>query len=836
MIRMSLGKNSCIYSKAYRELHLGVLLRLFICFLLAGSAGMNLPAAGSDAPSAVATNLTHGFDVRAYKVEGASLPPADALANLLFQNTGTNVGVEVLVQAASDVLANLQSHGGSNMSIVIGEQEITNGLVKMHVIQGAVSQIVVSGKRYPISTNNLGIASNPVATNAPAATAPTPVTNATIASITNNLDAINAGPRANIAPGVRVTPEAMTLAQDTLEHRMAEMATLDRRTRMLPNSKTNFLATTNSQVFEIKGYDLIGNTLLPVDVTELVFEPFVGPKMTFDHVRQALSDLQIVYRDRGYVTVSVSLPPQKLTNGIVKIRVFEGLVTDIVVANNHYFSSNNVIRALPGLHTNMLLTSQVFQAELDRANANQDRQIYPEMQPGPEENTTLLRLKVKDRFPLHAKVELNNQSSPGTPQLRVNSSAVYNNLWQLEHSMGLQYSFSPELYKSETPQTKWTFPDRPQVANYSGFYRMPLGDLGTIADDIAARPGSFGYDEATRKFRLPPPSSRPELNFYASRATIDTGLMTTYSANIYNTNGNILDRRDVQQDFTVNNSFGSRLSLPLPSTENLQSGFSGSFDYKTYNLDSHKTNIFSFTQIVVDPATSPPQTNIYHSVVNSPVGVNGLTSTHLEYLPLSLRYDAGLRDSAGITGFGLGVSANAWHSGSSHDLHSVTGSAKSSGHWVVLNPSISRDISLYKNWTLSLHAEGQWASEPLVSNEQFGLGGVANVRGYREGEVFGDNGWRVNLELKMPPHLVGLVYRKEALTVRPTVYMDYGRAYLLDPQGRAAHTSLWGAGFGAVATVGTHWDARFLCSWPLISTIVTSEGLPRFNFALTAQF
>ena len=793
---------------------------------------MHLLAAGSDASQAkaasvVGTNRALGFNVRTYQLEGAGVPSADTLVSMLARHTGTNVSVEILVQAASDLLAELRSHGGSNLSIVIGEQEIANGVVKMHVIHGAVSQVVVSGKRYPVSTNNLEIASLPALTGAPS----------TPGAATNAVDAMNAGPRAAINPGVRATPEAMQVAQETLQQTLASMAISDRRTRMLPNSKTSFIAATNSQMFEIKGYDLIGNTLLSTNITELVFQPFIGPKMTFDHVRQALADLQTVYRDRGYVTVSVGLPPQKLTNGIVKIRVFEGLVTDIVVANNHYFSSNNVMRALPGLHTNLLLTSQVFQAELDRANANQDRQIYPEMQPGPEENTTLLRLKVKDRFPLHAKVELDNQSSPGTPQLRLNSSAVYNNLWQLEHSVGLQYSFSPESFKVDPPHDrKWSFLDRPQVANYSGFYRMPLGNFDAIGDEITTRPGSFGYDEATRKFRLPPPSSRAELNFYASRATIDTGLMTTFCGNIYNTNGQTLDRQDKQQDFTVNNSFGSRLSLPLPSTENLQSGFSGSFDYKTYNLDSHKTNVFSFSSIVIDNSTSPPQTNINNSVVNSPVGVNGLTSTHLEYLPLSLHYDANLRDPAGITSFGLGLSVNAWHSGSDADLHTATGSAKSSGHWVVLNPGISREISLYKEWTLSLHAEGQWASEPLVSNEQFGLGGVANVRGYREGEVFGDSGWRVNLELKMPPHLVGMVYRKEALTVRPTVYMDYGRAYLWDPQGRTAHTSLWGAGFGAVAAIGTHWDARFLCSWPLIATTITEEGQPRFNFALTAQF
>ena len=93
----------------------------------------------------------------------------------------------------------------------------------------------------------------------------------------------------------------------------------------------------------------------------------------------------------------------------------EGRLADIKVTGNRYFSSNNVMRALPSLHTNMVLNGPILQAELNRANANQERQIYPVIGPGPEPGTSDLTLKVKDQPPLHAKVEFDNQSSPGTP-------------------------------------------------------------------------------------------------------------------------------------------------------------------------------------------------------------------------------------------------------------------------------------------------------------------------------------------------------------------------------------------------------------------------------------
>ena len=597
------------------------------------------------------------------------------------------------------------------------------------------------------------------------------------------------------------------------------------------SANTTSTNTNASPRFTVRAYEIRGDTLLSEETLMSILVKYTGTNIGIAEITKAAADLQMEYRERGYPTVSVTIPQQQLTNGIVKFRIFQGHLSDIVVVGNRYFSSNNVMRALPGLQTNMILNGSIFQAELDQANANQDRQIYPQIQPGPEPNTTELVLKVKDRLPLHAKADFNNQSSPGTPELRLNSSAVYNNLWQLEHSVGLQYSFSPFDYKSGD---QWEFYDEPLVANYSAFYRMPLGSPESVEAAVSSDSQNFGYDEASRKFRLPPPSHAAELNVYASRSTIDTRLRTVFSKNLFNTNGNSLDRRDLQQDITVNNDLGFRLSLPLKTTDTFQSGFSVGPDYKTYEITSVKTNIFTLSSFVIDYTSDPrhPQTNINVSTVYSPVPT---THRDLDYLPVTWRYDASLRDPWGLTAFGLGMSYNPWYSGTSNDVQQITGSRKSSGYWLTFNPSLTRELLIRTNWALSLHGDGQWASQPLISNEQYGLGGVNSVRGYREGEVFGDTGWRFSAEQRTPPHIIGWAGGKP-LTIRGSVYMDYGEVYLLDPIGRQSRTALWGTGFGGVADFGSHFEARLLFSWPLLGTITTERGQPRFDFSLTAQF
>lgn len=52
--------------------------------------------------------------------------------------------------------------------------------------------------------------------------------------------------------------------------------------------------------------------------------------------------------------------------------------------------------------------------------------------------------------------------------------------------------------------------------------------------------------------------------------------------------------------------------------------------------------------------------------------------------------------------------------------------------------------------TLVLRADLQLADRPLVPLEQFSLGGVATVRGYRQDALLSDNGFLASAELRIP--------------------------------------------------------------------------------------
>jgi hemolysin activation/secretion protein len=635
---------------------------------------------------------------------------------------------------------------------------------------------------------------------------------------------------------------AMAKARAALLQKMAELDAQEKQA-----AHPRIVSTNAGPKFDVEKYLVMGNSILPPATIGEIFTNVpgaFGTNVTFDGIRAALTDLQMAYRERGYVTVSVGLPQQKLTNTTVKVQVTEGRLAAIHITGNRYYSDENVMRALPSLHTNMLLNSHVFQRELDLANASRDRQIYPVIGPGPEPGTSELTLKVQDCLPLHERLEVNNTHTPNTPDLRANFNAQYDNLWDLEHQVGLQYSFSFNDYRAT--HNYWFSPfDDPQIANYSGYYRMPLGHAVSAQEQIDANPGRFGYNEVTHQFNLPPPTGRPELTLYASRSVSDTGVQRGPKGFLVDTiatnNGQIFHPLSITtntagQNITLNEDLGLRLALPLPQIGNVAASLSLGADFKHYRQVSYNTNENLFEIQYFDQ-----QGNLHINKAAVPQPLSS-TNTLLDYFPLNVGLNGSLPDSLGTTFFNAQVNFNVLPLFSQDkDFAAAAYTANARANYVTLQLGADRVQTVYHDWSVKLHADGQWANGPLFSNEQYAMGGSASVRGYTDGEYYGDTGWRVSIEPQTPLINIGMVGNEgheEPCWLRSSVFMDYGEAYLFEPPagGASDRARFWGVGWNLTANIGSHLDARLTVACPLLATTATPVGDVHVYFGVGAQF
>jgi hemolysin activation/secretion protein len=578
-------------------------------------------------------------------------------------------------------------------------------------------------------------------------------------------------------------------------------------------AETNSPATARPKGLNVSGYHIEGNTVLPPDNFGSLSN-YTGTNLDFPRLREGLVNLQLRYHDLGFPTISVTLPPQKLTNGIVKVKVIEGRLSKITIAGNQHFSDANIRRALPSLTTNILINTKWFQPELDAANANRDRQIYPVISPGPDPGTTELTLKVKDRLPLHGRIEVNDKSSPGTPLLRGDVAVQHANLWQREHQIGFDYNASPQSYKDG--ENTFSYLDRPLVASYSGFYRLPLGSGKGYREQLDRQPVTFGYDEISHKFNLPPPSGHPDLTLYASRSTSDTPLQRGDRTIIFTNTLADISSQFVQHTFTENNNAGAKLTLPLPEKFGVKSSLQLGVDFKTYTSKTYSTNLTFFDLYALDQFGHPVL------VTNETLHLPANNYQSLYYLPLSIGWSALRADKYGYFAFNWNENIFLAPLASPRkDFQSVAGVTGAGGTYTTLTAGLTRQQN-FDEWTATVHADGQWASAPLISNEQFGLGGTAGVRGYQEGEAYGDNGWRAMFDLRTPAVIIGNFPTADGTVpaeLRVDVFMDYGQVFLLD---RIGNNQLdeWGTGVGFFLTAGEHFDARLTLAWALADAYV----------------
>ncbi len=621
--------------------------------------------------------------------------------------------------------------------------------------------------------------------------------------------------------------------------------------------------------FKVDRYLVSGSTALtPGQIDRILTNhpAAFGTNVSFEDIRVALADLQMAYRERGFVTVSVGLPQQKLTNAEVKIQVTEGRLADIKVAGNRWFSTPNVLRALPSLHSNLLLNSHVLQRELDQANASRDRQIYPVVGPGPEPGTTELTLKVEDRFPLHMRGEYNDVSTPGTPYTRAVYSAQYDNLWQLDHQLGITYTFTPFDYHSQNSDYVWWAPDYPLIANYSAYYRLPLGSTVSAQQQIEDSGGRFGYSEVTHQFQLPPPSGRPDLTIYASRSISDTGVnLNNFTNVIPPPNLLTISSYDSGQNVTLNENLGAKLSWPLPSLGKLASTFSLGFDFKHYQQVSYNSNNLILTTTATNLQNQPVSTT---TLIPS---AQPALRTEAYYFPLNVGLNGSLPDPWGTSFFNAQANFNlATVGGSSTRVQNGTNLSYTAGglklvannndvhdEYITVQVGGDRLQRIYRDWTVKVHADGQVANGPLFSNEQYAMGGTAGVRGYQDGKAYGDAGWRASIEPQTPLLRFGEMDGDIPIWMRFSIFVDFGQAILLDhgyfpeiayangsPVGRIpgdpSVLDFWGAGWSYTINVGSHFDGRFTMAFPLDNPGEQKGWSPvqdvRFYFALGAQF
>lgn len=208
-----------------------------------------------------------------------------------------------------------------------------------------------------------------------------------------------------------------------------------------------------------------GCTVLSDDDVERAVSPFLGTGRALDDVEKARAALEKAYADRGYLSVSVAIPPQTVRDGVVTLQVTEGKVGQLRVRGSRYYSLSDMKRQAPSVAEGTVPNVNDLVKDIVAMNQLPDRRVTPALRAGSEPGTVDVDLNVEDNLPLHGSLELNDRYSAGTTPLRLSASIRWDNLWQLGHSIGFAAQLAPQrlsdgevfslTYLARIPRVTW---------------------------------------------------------------------------------------------------------------------------------------------------------------------------------------------------------------------------------------------------------------------------------------------------------------------------------------------------------------------------------------------
>ena len=124
--------------------------------------------------------------------------------------------------------------------------------------------------------------------------------------------------------------------------------------------------------------------------------------------------------------------------------------------------------------------------------------------------------------------------------------------------------------------------------------------------------------------------------------------------------------------------------------------------------------------------------------------------------PLTLRYDATYQYPEGEMSGHVSYVRNLPGGAKNDDASYTLARFRAQQAWDAVRFGGNFEYALPARWRLQGRLDGQVSNEPLISGEQFGIGGAHSVHGYREREVSGDSGLTASLELWSRPLVGGL--------------------------------------------------------------------------------
>jgi hemolysin activation/secretion protein len=168
---------------------------------------------------------------------------------------------------------------------------------------------------------------------------------------------------------------------------------------------------TETRLF-VRAYQFYGNSAFSDAELAKVTEPFTNRELGSDELEQARRAVTLHYVNHGYINSGAIIPDQNPTNGVVIIRIVEGVLSGIELRGNKWLRDSYIKSRVRRWSASPLNLNELQEGlQLFRQNPNL-QQINAELKPGTAPGEGLLDLRVEDQQPFRLGLQIDNQRPP----------------------------------------------------------------------------------------------------------------------------------------------------------------------------------------------------------------------------------------------------------------------------------------------------------------------------------------------------------------------------------------------------------------------------------------
>lgn len=207
----------------------------------------------------------------------------------------------------------------------------------------------------------------------------------------------------------------------------------------------------------------------------------IGHPVSMQSLQYLVDGITRQLRLEGQLLVSVWLPPQDLTDGVVRIVVHPAVVEgEIGIEGAVYFSPESYqkwIRQQPGQALDMVQLQQ----DVDWINRNPFRHATPAAASGHTAGSSRISLRTQERRPLRLFAGMDNTGTKNTDEQRLFAGFNWGNAFGRGDQMSYQYRADPARERSITHSGSYVF-DLPwrHWVSLSGAWSETTPNVGSI--------------------------------------------------------------------------------------------------------------------------------------------------------------------------------------------------------------------------------------------------------------------------------------------------------------------------------------------------------------------